>query len=73
MPDEMVSSTPSRALLRYSSGVSEALTSTSCRIQSPNSSSSMMPRKAVYSTWQWALTKPGMMTACPKSMSCAPG
>ena len=44
MPDEMASTAPSRALSRYSSGVSDALTSTRLMIQSPNSASSRMPR-----------------------------
>jgi len=49
MPDEMASRAPSFALARYSSGVSEALTSTRLMIQSPNSESSRMPRKDEYS------------------------
>ena len=64
---------PSRALTRYSSGVSDALTSTRLMIQSPNSASSRMPRNDVYSMWLWQLTKPGMMIARPRSENAAPG
>ena len=42
-------------------------------IQSPNSASSRMPRKVVYSRWLWQLTKPGMMMDWPKSSTTAPG
>ena len=73
MPDEMASMAPSRALTRYSSGVSDALTSTRLMIQSPNSASSRMPRNDVYSMWLWQLTKPGMMIARPRSENAAPG
>ena len=53
--------------MRYSSGVSDALTSTRLMIQSPNSASSRMPRNVVYSMWLWQLTKPGMMIDRPVS------
>ena len=59
--------------MRYSSGVSDALTSTRLMIQSPNSASSRMPRNVVYSMWLWQLTKPGMMIDRPVSTTAAPG
>ena len=67
MPEAMASMAPRRALARYSSGVSAALTSTRLMIQSPNSASSRMPRNEVYSMWLWQLTKPGMTTERPRS------
>ena len=73
MPEDTASMAPSRALTRYSSGVSDALTSTRLMIQSPNSASSRMPRNVVYSTWLWQLTKPGMMMARPRSTDVASG
>ncbi len=72
-PEASASSAPRRALHRYSSGVSEALTSIRLMIQSPNCWSSNMPRKLVYSRWLWALTNPGITTARPKSTSTASG
>ncbi len=73
LPEATASSAPSLALTTYSSGVSDALTSTRLMIQSPNSESSRMPRNDVYSRWLWQLTKPGMMMDRPTSTSVAPG
>ena len=73
MPEETASAAPRRALTRYSSGVSDALTSMRLMIQSANSASSRMPRNDVYSTWLWQLTKPGMMMDRPVSTTAAPG